>query len=436
VAQAAGRLMRRYLILTTVDVRARANNREHQILAHLAPRFEETMVVYRRRCPKGGLRQVLADAFIPRARVIEQNGVTLIEVNPFFNHFEGMAGEAAGYQDFAGAAPARRGFVRRWLHGAISGLGIFKDVSTILCLAFFAWRHSRGRFDVATGLGPWGAVAGLILRKLGRINCLIYEDRDYEPGFIRTPLRRRWASWLERFAMRNADRIISIGERLATLRHDQTGRPIALIPTGVDVARFSCPVRAQPQPVLIYTGNIAPWSGLDLVLMALPRIRKVIPAIRCVIVGSGLPQFRNHLANLISKYELDDAVQLVGQVPYAEVQAHLAAAAIGLAIFQPNELRRYAAPLKVLEYMAAGLPTIATAESEASDLVTREACGYGVDFDVDSFVTTVIKILQDDETYKNLSLHARRAAEKFDWSALMASEYIVLGDAYKKRSAE
>ncbi|HVZ02935.1 MAG TPA: glycosyltransferase family 4 protein [Dongiaceae bacterium] len=436
MAQAAEALMRRYLVLTTVDVLARANNREHQILAHLAPRFEKTVVVYRRRCPKGSWRQVLADALIPRARRIERDGVTYVEVNPLLNHFEGMAGEAAGYQDFAGAPAARRSLLRQWLFVAISGLGIFKDVSTILCLAFFAWRACSERFDVATALGPWGAVAGLILRTVGCIDCLIYEDRDYEPGFIRTPLRRRWAGWLERFAMRRADEVITIGQRLAQLRHDQTGRRIILVPTGVEISRFACPERDRPQPVLIYTGNIAPWSGLDLVLQAVSHLREVIPAIRCVFVGSGLPQFRKHLEALISTYGLQDAVRLTGQVPYEDVRAYLAQASIGLALFQPNELRRYAAPLKVLEYMAAGLPTIATAESEAADLVTREACGVGVEFSAEAFTNAVLEILQDDESYHHMSIHAQRAAEKYNWSFLMATEYSVIGDAYNRRAAK
>ena len=436
MAQTPEAMMRRYLILTTVDVLARANNREHQLIAHLAPRFEKIVVVYRRRCPKGSWRQTLADALIPRARAIERDGVTFIEVNPLFNNAEGLAGEASGHQDFADGPATHRSFARQWLFGAISGLGVFKDVSTILCLAFFAWKICPGRFDIATALGPWGAVAGLILRRFGWTDCLVYEDRDYEPGFIRTPLRRRWAAWLERICMQRADLVIAIGQRLAELRHHQTGRQVSLVPTGVDTARFRCPPRGRrPKPVLIYAGNLAPWSGLDLVLTALPRIRAAIPAVQCVFVGSGLPQFRRHLEALIGTLGLEDAVRFTGQVPYEEVRAHLAEAAVGLALFQPNDLRRYAAPLKVLEYMAAGLPTISTAESEAADLVTREACGVAVDFSVEAFTKAVLEMLQDDESYQHMSHRAGCAAAKYDWSSLMATEYSLLGDAYKKAIA-
>jgi len=425
-------MMRRYLILTTVDVLARGNNREHQMIAHLAPRFDETWIVYRRRCPHGGFRQVIRDALVPSARVIERDGVTFVEVNPLLNHFEGMAGETTGYDELDQRAGPRR-WLRKLLFMTVSGFGIFKDVSTILFLAFFAWRRCPKRFEVATALGPWAAIAGIALRRLNRVGCLIYEDRDYEPGFIRTPLRRRWTGWLERVGIRRSDRVIAIGGRLASLRRQQTGRPIELVPTGVDAARFACPARPAPRPVLIYAGNMAPWSGLDLIVEALPRIRLAIPDVSCVFVGSGLPSFRARLEQTADRLAVRDCIRLTGEVPYDQVQKHLSEGAIGLALFRPSELRRFAAPLKVLEYMAAGLPTIATEQSEAADLVIGNDCGIATAFDITAFTHAVVDLFQDPERYQRWAANGRQAAVKYDWSSLMAIEYGLIHDACRKR---
>ena len=426
--------MRRYLILTTVDVLARGNNREHQMIAHLAPRFDETWVVFRRRCSRGPLRQIIFDALVPRARLVERNGVKFLEVNPLFNHFEGLARDASGHREFDADQRTVVQSLKRLLFELISGLGVLKDISTMFFLGYFAWSRCGGRFDIATALGPWGAVAGLCLRRLKYISCLVYEDRDYEPGFIHTKLRRRWAAMLERVAMRRADRIISIGTRLANLRRTQTGCAVELVPTGVDVARFACPERQEPRPILIYTGNMAPWSGLDLILKALPRIRQSIPEIQCLFVGSGLPAYRAHLEQVAEKLGMRDAVRFTGEVPYHRVQSFLAEAGIGLALFQPTELRQYAAPLKVLEYMAAGLPTIAVSPSEAADLVRREDCGLGIAFDGGAFADAVIALLGDADRYLRLAANARLASSKYDWPALMADEYNVLVSAYGQGS--
>ncbi len=430
-------MMRRYLMLTTVDVLSRSNNREHQMIAHLAPRFEETWVVFRRRCPRGSLRQVLFDAFVPQARLVERGAVKYLEVNPLFNHFEGMASEATGYREFDDRPATLRQRLRRLLFELISGLGILKDISTMFFLAYFTWRRCPGRFDIATGLGPWGAIAGLCLRRMQRIGCLIYEDRDYEPGFIHTALRRRWASLLERFAMRRADRIIAIGERLAALRRSQTGCAVEVVSTGVDAARFAAPERVEPRPILIYAGNMAPWCGLDLVLQALPRIRESVPDVRCVFVGSGQPQFRADLEAMADALGVRAVVQFVGEVPYDRVQSFLAEAGIGLAVFRPTELRQYAAPLKVLEYMAAGLPTIAMSPSEAADLVDREGSGVGIPFDRDAFAAAVIGLVRDRAGYLRLAANAQRASVKYDWSRLMADEYgIMTSTQYRGHAAK
>ena len=44
---------------------------------------------------------------------------------------------------------------------------------------------------------------------------------------------------------------------------------------------------------------------------------------------------------------------------------------IGLAAFPPNELMHYASPIKVFEYMAAGLPIVTTKGTEAARIVKK-----------------------------------------------------------------
>ena len=351
-------------------------------------------------------------------------------MNPLFNHFEGLASDATGHRPFADGSMTFRRSLRRTLFGLLSGLGILKDISTIFFLAYFCWRRCPPQFDMATGLGPWGAVAGIGLRAIKRTRFLVYEDRDYEPGFIHTPLRRRWAAMLERYAMRRADRVIAIGGRLAALRRRQTGRAIDIVPTGVDAIRFACPERHGPRPVLLYSGNMAPWCGLDVVIRALPRIRRSIPDVRCVFVGTGPGAFLAHLKTLAADLNVLDIVQFVGEVTYDRVPSYLAEAGLGLALFQPTPLRRYAAPLKVLEYMAAGLPTIATRRSEAADLVNREDAGIAVAFDQDALSEAVIGLIEARDIYTRLAANAMQAAVKYSWPTLMTAEYNILTEIY------
>ncbi|MDO8681288.1 MAG: hypothetical protein Q7R30_22440, partial [Acidobacteriota bacterium] len=247
--------MKRYLILSTLDVSRMPNNRDHHLLQHIAPRFDETYVVFRKRCDKQGKLQFLRDAFVPRARVARRGGVSYVEVNPLLNHAQGLAMDVAGTYDVREHERGRFN-LRQAAYRLLTSLGIFKDLSSIFFLFWFAWRKAPGKFDVCTALGPWAGASAFLLKKLGKVRVTVFEDRDYEPGFLSTPLRRRMAVAIEVAALKAADLRVSVGGRLARLRQSQTGMPVATVHNGVAVDNFQAPLRDLSQPILVYTGAV------------------------------------------------------------------------------------------------------------------------------------------------------------------------------------
>ena len=392
-------------------------------MAYLAPQFSQTCVVFRRRCERSGVRALLRDAAVPRLRVVGARGALLIEVNPLLNHAQGLAMDLAGtYEMPPLGAPARgrRQRVLRW----ISGLGIFKDLSTIAFLALGALARTRGAFDVCTAMGPYAAAAALLLRKLGKVKRVVYEDRDYEAAFVQTPLRNRFAAWLEGACLARADVRISTGYRMAQLRRAQTGVPVEVVTGGVDAGRFSAPPRAAVNPVLVYTGNLTYWSGLDVVLSAMPKIRAALPGARLRIIGEAIPGYRAGLESLAARLGLADCVEFLGRVESRAVPQLLATAHLGVALFRPIALRQYASPLKLFEYMAAGLPSVGAHGTETEDILERHDCGLSVEHEPAAFASAVVRVLSDQALYRRMAANARAAAEThYDWPRLMEREY-------------
>jgi glycosyltransferase involved in cell wall biosynthesis len=421
-----------YLLITPLDVAKQANNREHHLLRHLAPRFASATVVYRRRCDPGGLAATLRDALVPSTRVQRgEDGVTYVEVNPLFNHVQGLAMDLAGVHE----APVTEATgLRHRVRRAVSGLGIFKDLSTIALLALAAALHARGRIDVCQASGPHGNAAAWLLRRMGKVSLWVYEDRDYEPGFFDTPLRNRFTAWLERVLIARADACISIGERLARLRRRQARRVVAVVPTGVDAARFvAAPDPRAAAPVIVYAGNVTWWSGLDLAVEALPAIARRVPAVRLLVAGEGLPGYVASLRARARSLGVEDRITLLGRVPSEQIPPILAQGALGWAVFAPLELRRYAAPLKVCEYMAAGLPTLGTRDSETEELLTRWSCGVVVAYDSEAVAHEAVALLLDGERRASLAANARSGACAHEWTLLMEREYTLIEAAWEAR---
>jgi glycosyltransferase involved in cell wall biosynthesis len=292
--------------------------------------------------------------------------------------------------------------------------------------------HVGGCVEVFIGEGPWETVLGLLLQTLGRVQAVVYDDIDYQPGFQPiSGLRRRLIGALEQFAIRRADLVISVGDRLARLRRSQGAEHVQVISNGVDVHGFSAACLARrmagrQRPTLIYSGYLGAWAGVDLILDAAALAAPRVPSLRVILLGHGTPSDLAALRRGIADRGLNEVVEFRGEMAYKELPAQLAEADVGLAMFPPLELTQYAFPLKVVEYMAAGLPVLTTPDSEAADLVMRAGAGVVVPFDAIVAADAIANLLQDRVEYRRYSDNARTFSRAYDWKSLMAEYSAVL----------
>ncbi|MDO8680998.1 MAG: glycosyltransferase, partial [Acidobacteriota bacterium] len=228
-----------------------------------------------------------------------------------------------------------------------------------------------------------------------------------------------------------------VGGRLARLRQSQTGMPVATVHNGVAVDNFQAPLRDLSQPILVYTGAVTFWSGLETVIQALPAIVCALPTVRLRIAGEGLAGYRRELEALVATLNLGDRVEFLGRVENARIPVILADAHLGVATFRPLDLRRYAFPLKLLEYMAAGLPSIGTEDTETADLLAKHDCGVSVPFTAEAFAAAAIALLSDPARYRRMAQNARAAVEAgHRWRDLMDREYALIHETWMRKEAK
>lgn len=418
--------MARYLIVTPVDILRQPNNREHHLVRHIAPRFAEAWIVFRRLnndAKSSVFRQMLTSSSTIHRH---DDGVSCLEVDPFFNSRPNMAMDITGSYD-AEDNKNKCGDSKQRLYILLNGLGLVKDIFFIFSMFAYTLLRTPGRFDVGVGMGPYGNAVIRLLQLTGKVRCRVYEDRDYEAGFFHNPIRRTFVEWLERSGVRSANLVLSIGHRLAALREKQTGQPVPVITTGVDYLNFIPHSGVARKPAhLVYVGNITFWSGLDTIIEGFALARKTLPAIRLTIVGDGLPGYLKQLTRQVEMLGLVEAVHFKGRVANTEIPSILATADLGVAVFRPIDLRAYAFPLKLLEYMAAGLPVIGNRDMETEDVITRYQCGRSVDFTVSDIADSICEILDDPELFRKMSVNSRNASMQHDWTSLMEKEYQLL----------
>lgn len=226
---------------------------------------------------------------------------------------------------------------------------------------------------------------------------------------------RAVAPWLDRYLPQRADRIIAVSERirhtLATLGACAAER-IDVIPSGVEWDRFAVERGAPNGPTVIFTGNLAAYQGVDLMLEAFARLRARRADARLTIVTDS--PFTPYEA-LAQRLGVRAAVDL-SQATFLHQPALLAAATVAV---NPR-VQCDGIPQKLLNYMAAGLP-VATFEGSAGPL-RHEVTGLRVpDGDTAAMAGALERLIADRALARRLGDAARdQVRREFSWGQVAA----------------
>jgi glycosyltransferase involved in cell wall biosynthesis len=411
--------LQRMLIVTQLDIERMFNTVEEHHARGYARRGCSVTYLYKALNQTSGLRRFIKDSFRFRVRARTDPELNCFRFNPLFNYFSGYRANAEARHTNAGPrTPVGLRLIRM-----LSPLSALRDLLFVPSAVIAAVLTRQGPWRVCVGFGPWGGLTAWLLKRLGQVQCFVYQDRDYEPGLVPYRLRAWYTAAAERFCIRQADLVCSIGFLLAERRRRESDRDVHVIPNGVDWARYSSSRDTAPVGHdLVYLGNVIGWAGLEHAIQALPVIRNAFPDARLRIIGEGLPAYVAGLRALVHALELDDCVEFMGQRLPDELPALLASASIGLANSQPVPFRKYACPLKVMEYMAAGLPVVATRGTEAEAMLQRFGCGLSVDFDPALLADAVLCLLSDPDLWEVMSSNGIHASEALTWEKLVQQE--------------
>ena len=194
-------------------------------------------------------------------------------------------------------------------------------------------------------------------RLVGHLNerMVIYHCVDEYSAFSNVP--RDALIQMERQLLRHADIVFASSSQLADERRTLNPNTY-FVPHGVDVPHFAraidpstivpAEIRGLPRPIIGFFGLLADWVDLSLIReLALAR-----PAWSFVLVGRA--------ATDLTPIRALRNVHLLGQQSYSHLPAYCRGFDVGIIPFKKNALTLRANPLKLREYLAAGLSVVAT----------------------------------------------------------------------------
>ncbi len=243
---------------------------------------------------------------------------------------------------------------------------------------------------------------------VGRLHeeCFVYycvdEFSEFE-GYDKPRIQR-----LERELMRAATVVITTSASLHASK-SPFNRRTHLVTHGVDYehfARAALPettvpddIRLIPKPIFGFYGLIQHW--VDVALMA--EVARRRPAWSFVLIGEALQD--------VSAYRSLPNLHFLGRRPYASLPGYAKAFDVGLIPFKRNELTRNVNPIKLREYLSAGLPVVSTPLPE----VARYADFVYLADGADEFEAACLRAIREDAPERRAARQAAMTRET--WAA-------------------
>lgn len=277
------------------------------------------------------------------------------------------------------------------------------------------------RYYNFAGAGIWAAHQ-LGIPALLEVNALIVDPP--------TVFKRRLDDALGGPLRRWAELQCQWANRIITPLHTTVPASIARakvveLPWGADTDRFAAVAAARRQtpphklPVVLFLGSFRAWHGVLGFMRAAVRLLATGQACRFLLVGDG-PE-RTEAEQIAAPWP--GCFQFTGAVPYDQVPTLLAQADIGVAPFTTARHPALQAagffwsPLKIFEYMAAGLPVVTVNIPPLNQIVRDGHEGLLVrEADDAALATTLTRLINDLATARAMGEAARtRVVAHYSW---------------------
>ena len=214
----------------------------------------------------------------------------------------------------------------------------------------------------------------------------IYDAHEYYADLVRprlTGLLGMLLYWIifnaEKIAAHLASAVVTVDGTLAKI-YERLNKQVLVIGhyPQKSMAETPNPIFIQPELRLLYAGRISSDRGALLYIDILRCLRDLkIPA-RLIYAGVITPPSEEQL---IYDYMqgMKPYIDYLGWIPYNQMHEIYRLADIGLTILQPEPRYIAAIPVKLFEYMASGLPVIASNFPTIASIINETNCGKLVD---------------------------------------------------------
>lgn len=259
---------------------------------------------------------------------------------------------------------------------------------------------SRWLLDLRTRNVATSRLISYLANRVTRLESLLFHERvalDQQVG-------------LEVYGTEHLFQVVPLGadfERVKPGRNDELR-----IDLGIDTDHL----------VFVFTSTLVPLRCPEKVLQGFAKALEEYPRLFLLVMGDG--SMLEPLQVLTSELGIAEKVRFTGYIPLNQVHTYLAAADVGLGYVPMTPQFDPQPPLKTIEFLAAGLPTLATMTRGNALFISHEENGLLVGDDPDALAQGMLRLARDPTLRQKLARNARKSVELYDWQTIVREKLI------------
>lgn len=115
-----------------------------------------------------------------------------------------------------------------------------------------------------------------------------------------------------------------------------------------------------------FVGSLKPWHGVDDMVRVFRRLYRTWPGYRLLVVGDG--PLREEAEQKLRSWGLEPYARFTGATSHEDIPQWMSQMDVALAPY-PKRAPTYFSPIKIFEYMAGGVPIVASAVGQIDELL-------------------------------------------------------------------
>ncbi len=151
----------------------------------------------------------------------------------------------------------------------------------------------------------------------------------------------------------------------------------------------------QEKFTVVFHGSLSKFQNIDLLIEIIKQINTLTQDIKFIIIGSGPKEV------LFKKLRLDNFIFLK-RLSNEETARIVNKCHLGISLRDDSRISIDSFPVKLYEYIGAGIPSIATPISEGGQIIQNLKLGFNLDNNCKTIVDLIIKLHLDTDFYNQI----------------------------------